>query len=113
MHGLKLLIAIVLSFTIGAMAVEIRAVRESRDLAVQAECAYHEGYNEGYRDHAHETERNALGVIVRDLPDGAQEIVPTPIDEDSPAGDCHTMGNRKCGPPTPDHHSRSVIALAL
>lgn len=59
-----------MGFTIGALSVEVINQREKTALAIQAECAYHTGYDEGYRDH---------------------------IEEDDPRWDCHTMGNKICG----------------
>ncbi len=38
-----------LAFTLGALCTEVRALRRESDLRVRAECAYHEGYDDGYR----------------------------------------------------------------
>lgn len=46
-------------------------------------------------------EAPGMGVLVRDLPDGAQEIVPIRCEEDMPCWDCRTMGNKICGPNDP------------
>lgn len=81
-----------MGLTIGALAVEVVNQREKTDLALKAECAYHEGESAGYNTGKYEK----LIVKVRNLPDGAQEIVPS-IMEDDPRWDCKTMGNKFCG----------------
>lgn len=43
-------LALFASFTIGAMAVQLHNDRVITDLKVRTECAYHEGYDTGWRD---------------------------------------------------------------
>lgn len=43
-------LALFAAFTIGAMSCQIVNDRKIAGLKVGAECAYHEGYNEGWRD---------------------------------------------------------------
>ncbi len=70
---LRQIVAIVLACTIGAMAVEIVNGREIANLRVGIEQSYDLGFADGVT-----TQRmnGTLSVMVRDLPDGAQEIVP-------------------------------------
>lgn len=87
---LKMLLAAALAFTIGTECAALKYARNERDVAsvalsyehriadlrVQAECAYHEGYNEGWRGASQEP---VNGLIIRKNRDGSEEIVPAKL----------------------------------
>lgn len=73
---LRQFLQIAVAFTIGALACEVHALRTEMDLRAQAECAYHTGVDEGYRDAKNEPVSGRLAVKVHDNADGSQEIVP-------------------------------------
>lgn len=112
---------ILIAFTTWTVGVSVATYRERAiankaitDYAVKAECAYHEGSDEGYRNGLAEGRRDRARLMVRDNSDGSQEIT---IEEDDPAWDCHTMGNRVCGASdtgvdTKDHTTQRVTKTA-